>query len=68
VGADRLWVAVPEGGESLAIRALLGHIRPSFPSAHQLNLDLPSDTGEQALRSVGFYPYQTLIWMELGLR
>ncbi len=65
--ADHLWLAAPAQGEETAIRALLGHVQPPSSSQRPLALDYPADRGVQAFESVGYYPYQTLIWMQMKL-
>jgi ribosomal protein S18 acetylase RimI-like enzyme len=65
---DFLWLATPNGGEDIAIRALLGKARNRLSTHRRVMLDFPADVASQAFKSVGFYPEQTLIWMELGVK
>jgi len=64
---DPLWLAVPEQVDDEAILCLLTKARKSIRQEQPLSLNLPSGLAVDLLRQVGFYPYQTLIWMEYQL-
>ena len=66
--ADTLWLAAPEENEESASLALLLHARRRLSSHRPLSLDYPAHQAEQAITAAGFYPHQTLIWMELSLK
>ncbi len=59
-----LWLAIPEAPDEQAILILLtkamSHIRVNTP----LSLNYPAGVAAGVLRQAGFYPHQTLIWME----
>ncbi len=62
--ADRLWAAAaPEGGAP-ALTALLRHARRALTWRPNLALDFPANQADEAIRSAGFQPRRTLIWMQ----
>jgi ribosomal-protein-alanine N-acetyltransferase len=62
--ADTLWLAVPEQMDEEAILVLLAKARNSIRQGQPLGLNFPSNSAVDVLRQAGFYPHQTLIWME----
>ena len=62
--SDHLWLAAPEAEENDAVRSLVGQVTTLLPIRRRLVLDFPADHGAQALEAVGFFPEQTLIWMQ----
>jgi hypothetical protein len=62
-----MWLAAPPDTPARSVQALLTALRESLTSIRPLALDYPARQHEQAIRSSGFIPTQTLIWMELGL-
>ncbi len=62
--ADSLWLAIPELFEEDAILALLLGARSEIRPEQPLSLNLPANLAVETLRKAGFYPHQTLIWME----
>lgn len=61
---DRLWLGTPPEFEETAIPALLSYARWEFPARRRLSLEYPAGRGTEALKTFGFTPEQTLIWME----
>lgn len=61
---DTLWLATPEQMDEEAILILLLKARADIRQIQPLGLNFPSGAGVEALRKAGFYPHQTLIWME----
>ena len=61
---DPLWLAIPDEPDETAVRALLVHARRQIPKRQPLMVNCPAGLVAEALRGVGFYPHQTLIWME----
>jgi ribosomal protein S18 acetylase RimI-like enzyme len=64
---DPLWLAVPEQLDDEAVWFLLTKARKSIHQEQPLSLNLPSGMAVDVLRQAGFYPHQTLIWMEYQL-
>jgi ribosomal protein S18 acetylase RimI-like enzyme len=62
-----LWLAVPEEVDSEAVLALLTKVRQSIRVGHPLSMNYPAGLAADPLRRAGFYPHQTLIWMEQKL-
>jgi hypothetical protein len=61
---DSLWLAAPEQLDNEAILALFYKVRAAIRKEQPLSLNFPSDVADDVLREAGFYPHQTLIWME----
>jgi ribosomal protein S18 acetylase RimI-like enzyme len=61
---DPMWMAIPEQVDEEAIRGLLNITRKHIGLLQPLSLNYPADVAVDALRHSGFYPHQTLIWME----
>lgn len=61
---DPLWLAIPEQVDVEAILAVLVSARKHIGTLQPLNLNFPAGVAVEALRQAGFYPHQTLIWME----
>ena len=61
---DPLWLAVPEQLDDEAILSLLTKARKQIRQEQPLSLNLPAGVVVDVLRQGGFYPHQTLIWME----
>ena len=64
---DPLWLAVPEQADEPAVLALITKVRTSIKNSQPLSLNYPAGSAENVLRKAGFYPHQTLIWMEYKL-
>jgi hypothetical protein len=47
-----------------AIMVLLAKARNSIRQGQPLGLNFPAGAAVDVLRQAGFYPHQTLIWME----
>jgi ribosomal protein S18 acetylase RimI-like enzyme len=62
--ADSLWLAVDPEVEAEVTYALLVHARQHLSPRRPLSLDFPVGHASQAIQAAGFYPQQTLIWME----
>lgn len=65
--SDSLWLATTPENEDQAIRAILPRARAELPYRRSLSLNYPFDRGVSAFSAAGFYPHQTLIWMEAEL-
>ncbi|OGO65443.1 MAG: hypothetical protein A2030_09655 [Chloroflexi bacterium RBG_19FT_COMBO_50_10] len=61
---DPLWLAIPEEMDEQAILALFSKARKHIQQTHPLSLNYPAGLAVDVLRQAGFYPHQTLIWME----
>jgi hypothetical protein len=64
---DTLWLAIPERIDEEAILALIIDARKAIRSGQPLSLNYPAGLAVDVLRQAGFYPHQTLIWMEKAL-
>ncbi len=62
---NALWLAVPADGDDRCLQALLVYARQHAPSQRALMIEYPASQHDQAIQAAGFYPHQTLIWMEL---
>jgi ribosomal protein S18 acetylase RimI-like enzyme len=61
---DNLWLAIPEQFDADTTLALLLKARGEVRRDQPLSLNLPANLADDVLRRAGFYPHQTLIWME----
>ena len=61
---DSLWLALPEQFDAEAILAVLLTARKAIHTEQPLCLNFPAGIATNTLRQAGFYPHQTLIWME----
>jgi ribosomal protein S18 acetylase RimI-like enzyme len=61
---DPMWLAIPEQVDEQAIRALLSRARKHIGQLQPISLNFPAGIAVDVLRQAGFYPHQTLIWME----
>lgn len=61
---DPLWLAVPEEIHEDSVLALLTKARKVIRSAQPLSVNYPAGMAVDVLHQAGFYPHQTLIWME----
>ena len=61
---DTLWLAVPKEMDEEATLALLFKARNAIRQRQPLSLNFPAGLAADVLRQAGFYPHQTLIWME----
>jgi hypothetical protein len=61
---DPLWLAIPEQVDEDAILALFRKARLYIRELQPLSLNFPAGLAVDVLRTAGFYPHQTLIWME----
>jgi len=62
-----LWLAIPDPPDDEATLALLTRVRQQLRVKQPLSLNYPAGLAVDALRQTGFYPHQTLIWMEYQL-
>jgi ribosomal protein S18 acetylase RimI-like enzyme len=62
--SDPLWLAIPEQVNDEAILALLSKARRHIRQIQPLSLNFPAGLAVDVFRKAGFYPHQTLIWME----
>jgi len=61
---DTLWLALPNEIDEEASLALLTKSRAVIKRSQPLSMNCPAGTAINVLRQAGFYPHQTLIWME----
>jgi hypothetical protein len=61
---DPLWLAMPEEMDEQAILGLLIKTRKLIRNVQPLSMNYPAGMAVDTLRQAGFYPHQTLIWME----
>jgi len=61
--ADPLWVAFPPKGDEHALASLLTYAHRKLQIHRTLTIDYPADEADSAIRSAGFIPLRTLIWM-----
>jgi ribosomal protein S18 acetylase RimI-like enzyme len=61
---DTLWLAVPKEMDEEGTLALLFKARNAIRQRQPLSLNFPAGVAADVLRQAGFYPHQTLIWME----
>jgi ribosomal protein S18 acetylase RimI-like enzyme len=61
---DRLWLAIPEQVDEEATLLLLLNVRKDIQRGQPLSLNLPNNLAVDVLKKAGFYPHQTLVWME----
>ncbi len=61
---DTLWLASPEEIDNDATLALIIKARMSIKRLQPLGINFPAGVAMNILRISGFYPHQTLIWME----
>ncbi len=61
---DSLWLALPEEVDDEATLVLLAAVRAAIKPDQPLSMNLPAGFAANVLRQAGFYPHQTLIWME----
>ncbi|HNT26115.1 MAG TPA: GNAT family N-acetyltransferase [Anaerolineales bacterium] len=66
--ADPLWLAVPPQPDNEALLALLAYARQRVTPQRPLTVNLPADLSPDVLRQAGFYPHQTLLWMEYAFK
>lgn len=62
-----IWLAIPTEVDAEAVLALLVKMRRSVKVSQPLSLNYPAGLASEVLRQAGFYPHQTLIWMEQKL-
>lgn len=60
---DLLWLACGPESDPAAVTAVLQHARRELGYRRSLWLEHPAGLQEEAIRSAGFFPYRTLIWM-----
>jgi ribosomal protein S18 acetylase RimI-like enzyme len=65
--ADKLWLATSLEAEETAIRSLLPHAATRIAKSKTLSLNYPAGRGTDAFYESGFFPHNTLIWMERKL-
>lgn len=66
--ANALWLAAPAEAESTAAFALLLYARQHLSPRRPLSLDYPAHRIDPSIHAAGFYPQQTLVWMQASLR
>jgi ribosomal protein S18 acetylase RimI-like enzyme len=65
---DSIWLATPQVVDQEAILALIAKTRVNIRKTQPLCLNFPAGEAVEVLKSSGFYPHQTLIWMEYKLK
>jgi ribosomal protein S18 acetylase RimI-like enzyme len=61
---DTIWLSMPEEMDQEALLALITKSRNIIHRTQPLSLNFPSGEAVETLKLAGFYPHQTLIWME----
>jgi ribosomal protein S18 acetylase RimI-like enzyme len=64
---DIIWLAVPDQLDDQAALILLIKARNAIHPMKPIGLNFPAGAATQVLQEAGFYPHQTLIWMEKEL-
>lgn len=62
---DIVWLGIDPRCESVAVRALLSHLRSLHLSNRFLTVNYPAGYAQEAFADCGFTPINTLIWMNL---
>lgn len=62
--SDTIWLAVPAQIDEEAVLGLLIKGRNDIRQGQPLCMNYPAGLAVEVLRQAGFYPHQTLIWME----
>ena len=65
-GNNRIWAAIPEGGDEGALTELLIHVRHIIYWREKLSLDFPAGQYNTSIEAAGFHLYRTLLWMKSG--
>lgn len=60
---DALWAATQPDGDGAGLRSVLEAARRELIHQRQLKLEYPTGLAVEAIRSAGFQPQRTLIWM-----
>ena len=63
--SNLLWLAADPEQEDQAADVLLHHVRQVYGGRRSFVFDYPAHLASQQIESAGFYPHQTLIWMEI---
>jgi ribosomal protein S18 acetylase RimI-like enzyme len=61
---DTIWLAAPKELDQEALLALITKSREVIHKTQPLSLNFPAGEAVETLKLAGFYPHQTLIWME----
>jgi RimJ/RimL family protein N-acetyltransferase len=61
---NRLWIAVPEQGQEVILTALLQQARNDSFYRTKTSLDFPAGNYVDSLKTAGFQPVRTLLWMK----
>ena len=65
-GNNRLWVAIPPGGNGEILTVLLQHTRRELFLHEKILFDFPAGEYNEAIKAGGFHPLRTLLWMKVG--
>ena len=65
---EMIWPAVNPEFEPGALLALLSHLRRENPEDRRLTVNYPAGRAVSAFEQAGFYPLNTLIWMEIPFK
>ncbi len=63
---NTLWPATPPNGDPAGLRSVLEAARSELTHYHRLTVEYPAGEMAEAIRSAGFTPQRTLIWMRAG--
>jgi GNAT superfamily N-acetyltransferase len=62
--SNRLWVAIPQVGNSEILTALLIHARQEKSGREKILLDFPAEQEISTIEAAGFQKQRTLVWMK----
>jgi ribosomal protein S18 acetylase RimI-like enzyme len=61
---NRLWVAMPEEGNTTILTGLLQHVRHELAWREKISMDFPAGEYIESIKVAGFHPQRTLLWMK----
>lgn len=64
--SNMLWIAAPPDADSAGLRSVLEAARRELTHYPRLAIEHPAGEMAEAIRSAGFTPHRTLIWMRAG--
>jgi hypothetical protein len=64
--SNNLWLAIDRDGDAAALCTLLQAARRDLAHFRRLVVEYPAGEMVEAIKSAGFEPFRTLIWMRAG--
>ena len=61
---NRLWIAIPEGGQEVTLTALLQHASHEYFWRVKTSFDFPAGNYADSFSAAGFQAVRTLLWMK----